>query len=607
MSTDYTSPAEEYISFEHNTEFSSEMKRILDERDQKELADRFYKRLEFGTGGLRGKIGAGYNRMNPLVVKRATLGLARYLSAHAPEPRSVAIAYDSRRYSRAFAESAAGVLAANGIVAYVFEDIRPTPELSFAVRRLGARAGIVITASHNPPEYNGYKVYWSDGGQIVPPHDDGIIREVERVDGDVEAMDIDEAKKLGLYQSLGGEMDSEFIEMVKRYLHRTDLVSSAGDDFSVVYTPLHGTGGTLLEPLFEDMGIPFHTVPEQREPDGEFPTVAYPNPEESAAMEMAVRLGETEHADLVMGTDPDADRLGIAVPSSEGFTLVTGNQLGALLCDYIFAGHEERGTMPDRPVLVKTIVTSELQRRIADSYGARTYDVLTGFKYIGERIRQFEQTGESYVFGGEESYGYLVETEVRDKDSISAAAVTAEMALYCRSKGLTVLDYLEDLYRRFGYFEEILVSRKFEGESGAETMNRIMDELREDPPARFGGLTVIEIRDYERGTSMKAAADTAGASGAAADTSGAVTGASGGENSGRFRAGQSGAIDLPRSNVIQFVLEGGIFTARPSGTEPKIKFYASCYGEPGENLHASKAKVAQRLEAIRRAINELAE
>ena len=558
--------AREYLALEEHPTFTDELERLIAAEDWPELNDRFYTELDFGTGGLRGVIGAGYNRMNPYMVKRATQGLATYIKKHAETPApSVVIAHDSRRYSDLFAETVALVCCANGIGAYLFPSLRPTPELSFLVRQLGATAGIVVTASHNPPQYNGYKVYWSDGAQVVPPHDQGIIEEVRAASGHIETAGRAEAEEAGLLRTLGPEIDDAYNAMIRGHVLRPELMAEAARQTKVVYTPLHGTGTVQVERILADIGVSCITVPEQREPDAEFPTVEFPNPEEASALEMALALAAKEKADLVLGTDPDADRLGIAVPGPDGFELVTGNQLGALMCDYMLATLAELGRMPADPVIIKTIVTTELQRRVASYHGADTVDVLTGFKYIGEKIRQFEQTGRTYVFGGEESYGFLVGTEVRDKDAVSAAALAVEMTVYDRARGKTVLDHLDDLYRRHGYFQESLVSKGFAGEAGRATMDGLMERLRGDLPKRFGGLEVVECRDYR-------------------DRS--VTTVDGRREE---------AIDLPRSNVVQYIMRGGTFTARPSGTEPKIKFYVSCWTEPGGNLQDDRATVSGRV------------
>lgn len=569
--------AKEYIAREKNEEFRSSVEKLLDKNDWEELSDRFYKDLSFGTGGIRGKIAGGYNRINPFIISRATQGLANYIGKTTDQDAaSVVIAYDSRRYSEVFAEQAALVLCANGIKVHLFTSLRTTPELSFAVRKLGATAGIVLTASHNPPEYNGYKVYWSDGGQIVPPHDTGIIEEVHNVTDEILLISRDEAVDAGLLRYIDQEIDGPYIEMVKNHALRPTLIKEQGKNLKVVFTPLHGTGAMPVERVLSDMGIDVIPVPEQREPNGEFPTVEYPNPEETSAMEMAIKLGEKVGADLVMGTDPDGDRLGIAVPDTDGFTLVNGNQLGVLLADYILSSLKESGSLPDNPVLVKTIVTTELQRLIAEHYGAKVYNTLTGFKYIAEKIRQFEKTGEQYVFGGEESYGYLVGTEVRDKDAVGAAAMTAEMALYTVSRNMSVLDHLASLYEKFGYFKEILVSKKLEGQEGSEKIGSIMSQLRESPLKELGGSNVVVIKDYKIGTTTY------------------------------ISTGESEPIDLPKSNVLQFGTEDDtLFSVRPSGTEPKIKFYASARSSPGTALGEAEKEVDRKLSRIEEQITEL--
>ncbi len=582
------SRAKNYLDLEQDERFRDEVKRLLDAGDLESLSDRFYTSLAFGTGGLRGMIGGGFNRMNPFVVRRATQGLANYVrvaagadaapagSAGAGTPKAV-IAYDSRRYSPLFAEEAALVLCANGIKTYLFSSLRPTPELSFAVRRLEATTGIVITASHNPPAYNGYKVYWSDGAQIIPPHDEAIIAEVQAVGSDIRSMGREEAVTKGLLVLIDQEIDDAFIAMVKSYVLRPQLVREHGSRLKVVYTPLHGAGRMPIERSLSELGIKVITVPEQAEPDGEFPTVKYPNPEEASALKLAIELGRKERADLVMASDPDSDRLGIAVPNGDDFVLVTGNQLGALLADYIFSSRKELGRLPPKPVFIKTIVTTNLQAKIAESYGAKVYDVLTGFKYIAEKIRLFEQTGEGYVFGGEESYGYLVETEVRDKDAVSAALATAEMTLFNVAQGRTLLDCLHALYERYGYFEERQISRAFAGESGHKEMEHLMDRLRKTPPHELGGATVLLVKDYERGTTLETKSRRS-----------------------------SKDLDLPPSNVLQFVLDDeSIVTARPSGTEPKIKFYASCCTRPGIAFADAKREVGARMVRLEEAIDRI--
>ena len=566
--------AEKYLALETNQHFIDDLKKIIDKENYKELNDRFYTELSFGTGGLRGVIGGGLNRMNPYIVKRTTQGLADYvLSAGVNDPSAV-IAYDSRNFSDLFAKEAALVFAANGIKASLFSSLRPTPELSYAVRELKATTGIVLTASHNPAEYNGYKVYWDDGGQIVAPHDKGIIEKVRSVGDDIKSISWEEASEKGLVRLIDSEIDDKFIKMVKSYSLRPELLKEKGSDVSIVYTPLHGTGTMLVERVLKESGINVITVPEQREPDGNFPTVDFPNPEESSALKMALDLAREKRADLLMGTDPDADRLGIAVPSGNEWVLISGNQLGALLADYIFMSLKEQGRLPEKPAFVKTIVTTCLQEKIAQSYGAASYDVLTGFKYIAEKIKHFETTGENYIFGGEESYGYLVETETRDKDAVSAAFLTAEMALYHVSEGRTVLDALNDLYKKHGYYEEFLISKYFKGQSGLEIMKGLMENLRGITPKTIGGIKVKTAKDYR----AKIEKDIA--------------------------SGSTEPIDLPSSNVLQWKLEdSSIVTARPSGTEPKIKFYCSCVEPVTSDVAAAKETVKTKIDAIKTNVN----
>jgi phosphoglucomutase len=575
-----TKKAQDYIRLEKDDFFRGQVEKLLAAQDWTELNDRFYTDLEFGTGGLRGVIGGGYNRMNLFTVSRATQGLANYIVKAVPSGASAAIAYDSRHYSDSFALAAALVLAANGIKAYLFTSLRPTPELSFAVRRLGATAGIVVTASHNPPEYNGYKVYWNDGAQVVAPHDTAIIKEVLAVGDAVKTMERGEAVAAGRLVMIDKEIDVPFIKMVEGCAIRPQLLKVGGKDVKVVYTPLHGTGAMPVDTALREMGVNITFVPEQKEPDGDFPTVSYPNPEEASAMKLALDLGEKIGADLVLGTDPDGDRLGIAAPDNGKFTLITGNRLGALLADYIFSARKEMGTLPKKPAFVKTIVTTELQRLIAEDYGAACFDVLTGFKFIGEKIREFEAGSEgfSYVVGGEESYGHLVNTEVRDKDAVSAATMTVEMALYHKSHGRTLLDQLRAIWKKYGYFQEALISKMFKGESGLNTMKALMDNLRNSPPSTFAGKKVTAVKDYKTGMTINPA-----------------TGSS------------EKNINLPSSNVLQFILEdSSIVTVRPSGTEPKVKFYVSCRSARGVELDEAMKTVGEKIKAVTAELNQIA-
>ncbi|MFP4162591.1 MAG: phospho-sugar mutase [Chitinispirillaceae bacterium] len=573
--------AREYIRLEQDAHFRGQVEKLVQKEDWAELNDRFFTDLAFGTGGLRGVIGGGYNRMNPFTVRRATQGLANYMKKAVPaEDASAVIAYDSRNFSDLFAMQAALVLCANGIKTYLFTSLRPTPELSFAVRQLKTTAGIVVTASHNPPEYNGYKVYWDDGAQVVAPHDRLIIEEVRAVSNEISVMEQKSALDQGKLVMIDKEVDEPFIQMVKDQAIRPELIKEKGRDLKVVFTPLHGTGTVPVESALEDMGIEVIFVEEQKEPDGNFPTVDYPNPEEASAMKLSLDLAKKVGADLVMGTDPDADRLGIAAPDENGeYVLITGNQLGVLLADYIFSSRKEMGTLPENPAFIKTIVTTDLQCIIAQQYGAQVYNTLTGFKYIGEKIREFEsqENGPAYVFGGEESYGYLVNTEARDKDAVSAATMTAEMALYHRTQGRSLLDQLNEIWKQHGYFQEMLLSKTFKGESGLKTMNELMEKLRKTPPAVFAGQKVLKVKDFREGTTF--------------DPTAGIT---------------EKNIELPSSNVLQFILDDeSVVTARPSGTEPKIKFYASCRSEKGRKLDEAKAEVSRKIETITAEINSI--
>lgn len=571
--------AKDYISKEKDSSFRAEVEALLKTEDLKELEDRFYRDLEFGTGGLRGVIGGGYNRMNAYVVKRATQGLATYLrktldsKIRSGKTLSAVIAYDSRRYSDVFAEAAALVFAANGIKTYLFTSLRPTPELSFAVRRLGCDTGIVVTASHNPPKYNGYKAYWNDGAQVIEPHDVGIIAEVNSVQ-EIKSMDRSEAIGQGLLVLIDKEIDEPYAAMVSSRLFRPNLIREKAKEVKIVYTPLHGTGARHVEGVLGDLGLSVITVPEQREPNGDFPTVAFPNPEEAAALKMALDLGRKVGADVVMATDPDADRLGIAVPSAQGdFTLVTGNQLGSLLADYIFLSLKELRRLPPKPAMINSIVTTGMHKRIAAHYGAECFECLTGFKWIADIWRRCETDGKGYtvVFGTEESYGYLVEDEVRDKDGVSAAALTAEMTLYWRSLGKSLLDRLDDLYALHGYWQEIGISKYFQGPQGGAVMKGIMDEYRKNPPSTLGGIPVEKVRDVLESVWKYP-----------------------GDPTKRDR------VDLAKSDVLQFFLaDGTVVSARPSGTEPKIKFYATCRTDVGPGgIPAAKAAAATKLSAI---------
>ncbi|MFZ3109424.1 MAG: phospho-sugar mutase, partial [Rectinemataceae bacterium] len=488
-----------------------------------------------------------------------------------PEKRlSACIAYDSRRRSADFALATALVFAANDIKAYLFPSLRPTPELSFAIRTLGADTGVVITASHNPPQYNGYKAYWNDGSQVVPPHDVGIIDKVQAVK-EVKMMDKILALEKGLLVIMDPAVDDAYVAMVKSKLLRPDLIRKEAGSVKVVYTPLHGTGAMLFERIMGELGLSVLTVPEQRQPNGEFPTVSFPNPEEPAALKLAIELGMREKADVVMATDPDADRLGIAVPDRSGnFVLVTGNQLGSLHLDYLLGSLKELGRMPPRPACIKSIVTTDFQTAIAAKYGVECRDCLTGFKWIAEMMRRFEDEGLDFIYGSEESYGHLIETEVRDKDGISAAALTAEMTLYWRSKGKGLLDRLDELYAEFGYYEEKGISKYFQGPSGMQIMTGIMDNYRHNQPIALGGIPVVSIRDIKTGKEWD-------------------TGSRG-----------TREVNLPESDVLLWRLrDGTLVVVRPSGTEPKIKYYVLCRTDTASiGLAAARLQTRDKIAAI---------
>jgi len=569
------SKANAYVQAETHDFFRGEVEALIKNDDIAELTERFYQNLAFGTGGLRGIIGGGYNRLNSYTIRKATQGLADYLNSQDIENPSVAIGYDSRNFSDVFAEEAAKVLAANGITAHLFDSLRPVPVLSFAVRELGTTAGIVVTASHNPTKYNGYKVYWNDGCQVTPPHDTSIVDCANAVT-EIKSIDKDEALKAGSIVIIDESVDTKYTNMVKDLSLRPELIKEQGSDIKVVYTPLHGSGKVPVSRALSEMGIDVIWVEEQKEPNGDFPTVAKPNPEESEALSMAITLAEKEKADLILATDPDADRLGIAVPDKDGkYVLITGNQLGALLSDYIFSSKKATGTMPANPAFIKTIVTTGLQKKIAESYGATSFDVLTGFKFIGEKIREFEAEGSyDYLFGGEESYGYLIGTSVRDKDAVSAATMTAELTLYHRSQGSSLLNHLEKIWEKYGYFQEALINLEFEGQSGAQKIGEIMSALRADIPQEIAGIKVASVKDFQSSETTTLA-----------DNSTAV-------------------IDLPKSNVLQFILaDETVVTARPSGTEPKIKFYVSASQEGA--LSETRPAVAAKVEAIEKSIREI--
>ena len=544
-------------------ETKAELRAIADNED--EIKERFYMDLEFGTAGLRGIIGAGINRMNVYVVRRATQGLANYIIKQGAQSKGVAIAYDSRRMSPEFADEAALTLAANGIKAYVFESLRPTPELSFAVRELGCTAGINVTASHNPPEYNGYKVYWEDGAQITPPHDSGIMAEVKAVTdfANVYTMDKAEAVQKGLYQVIGKDVDDLYMAQLKKQVKNPDLIKEYADQIKIVYTPLHGTGNLPARRILAELGFTqVHVVPEQELPDGNFPTVSYPNPEADEAFELGLKLARELDADLVLATDPDADRLGCRVKDSNGqYHTLTGNMSGCLLAEYTISQIAEKQGLPADGVLIKTIVTTNMARAIAKGYGIDLVECLTGFKYIGQQILKFEKTGKgTYLFGFEESYGCLIGTYARDKDAIVAVMALCEAAAYYKSKGMNLWDAMLAMYEKYGYYKDDIKSISLSGIEGQEKIQNIMETLRQNPPAEIGGYKVLSVRDYKKDTIV----DTA--------------------------TGEVRPTGLPASNVLYYDMEDDAWICvRPSGTEPKVKFY---YGIKGSSLEDADKKSA---------------
>ena len=557
ISMDYKEVYEQWLSNPYFDEATKEELKNIAE-DDSEIKERFYMDLEFGTAGLRGIIGAGTNRMNIYVVRRATQGLANYIAKVDKKSQGVAIAYDSRHMSPEFAEEAALCLAANGIKAYIFESLRPTPELSFAVRHLGCVAGINVTASHNPPEYNGYKVYWEDGAQITPPHDSGIMGEVKSISdwNTVKTIDKAEAEKAGLFQVIGKEVDDAYMAELKKQVLHMDAIKAEGKNLKVVYTPLHGTGNIPARRILKELGFEnVYVVKEQELPDGDFPTVSYPNPEAAEAFELGLKLAKEVDADLVLATDPDADRLGVRVKDKNGeYHDLTGNMSGCLLANYEISQKKAiNGSLPEDGALIKTIVTTNLADAIAKGYGVKLIEVLTGFKFIGQQILGFEQSGKgSYLFGFEESYGCLIGTYARDKDAIVATMALCEAAAYYKTQGKTLWDAMIEMYEQFGYYKDAIQSVTMKGIEGLQKIQEIMNSLRQNPPAEFAGHKVVAVRDYKADTITDVA-------------TGAVK-----------------PTGLPNSNVLYYELTDDAWVCvRPSGTEPKVKFY---YGVKGTSL-----------------------
>ena len=540
--------------------------------NEKEIEERFYKELEFGTGGLRGIIGAGTNRMNMYTVRKATQGLANYIIKQGGQKKGVAIAFDSRNQSPEFADETARCLAANGIKAYVFESLRPTPELSFALRTLGCISGIVITASHNPPEYNGYKAYWEDGAQVTPPHDVNIIKEVQSITdyNDVKTMSKEDAMAAGLYEIIGKEIDDQYMVELKKQIIHPEIIAEMAGDLKIVYTPLCGTGNVPVRRVLSELGFQHvYVVPEQENPDPKFTTLDYPNPEDPKAFTYALRLAKEKDADIVLATDPDADRLGVYAKDTKTGEYVgfTGNMSGMLIEEYILRERKATGTMPENPALVTTIVTTNMSKAIAEDYGLRFIEVLTGFKYIGEQIKIFEQTGcNNYVFGLEESYGCLAGTHARDKDAIVAVMCLCEVAAWCKKHNMTLWDQMLNLYEKYGYYKESQYAITMKGIDGSKEIAALMEKLRSNPPREFGDLKVKEFRDYKTGKTLN------------------------------LETGETGETGLPESNVLYFDLTNDSWCcARPSGTEPKIKFYMGVKGTSLEDAAARNEKLTEDL------------
>lgn len=565
---------EKYEEWCNNPIFDEETKAELEKMkdNEAEKEDSFYKDLEFGTAGLRGVVGIGTNRMNKYTVGKASQGLAKYIVKMGGQERGVAIAYDSRHMSTEFSELAALILNANGIKTYIFESLRPTPELSFAVRKLGCISGIVVTASHNPPKYNGYKVYWEDGAQISEPIDGEIIAEVNSTDfADIKTISKEEAIEKGLYNVIGPDFDDLYINELKKNTLNPEAIKEAADSLKIVYTPLHGTGGRLAKKLFNELGYKnVHIVKEQEEPNGDFPTVSYPNPEDPKAFEYALKLAKEVDADIVLANDPDADRIGLQVkdPKTGEYIVFNGNMIGLTIAEYLISQKREKGIMPENPALIKTIVSSNMTDRICEYYGVELFLALTGFKNIAARIRQFEKTNSNNcIMGFEESYGCLIGTHARDKDGIIAVMMLCEIAAYYKLQGLTLWDAIEQMYERYGYYREGQIPVTLEGADGAAKIQEMMKIMRNNPPETIGKYKVLKIMDCSVGTEKD------------------------------ILTGEEVKIDLPKSNVLRYSLENDCWCAvRPSGTEPKIKFYM---GVRGDSLEGAEKDLADLTEAMR--------
>ena len=566
---------EKYEEWCNNPIFDEETKKELlaMKNDDTEKKDSFYKDLEFGTAGLRGIVGVGTNRMNKYTVGKATQGLAQYIVKKGKQDRGVAIAYDSRHMSTEFSKQAALILNANGVKTYIFESLRPTPELSFAVRKLGCISGIVVTASHNPPKYNGYKVYWEDGSQITEPIDNEIIAEVNSINdfSKIKTITKEEAIEKGLYNIISLELDDMYLDELQKNTLNPEDIKKATDDLKIVYTPLHGTGGKLVKKLLERQGYKnVYIVKEQEEPNGDFPTVSYPNPEDPKAFEYAIKLAKEVGADIVLANDPDADRIGLQVKDSKTgeYVVFNGNMIGLTIAEYLISQKKEKGMLPKNPALIKTIVSSNMTDRICEYYGVELFLALTGFKNIAARIRQFEASNSNtYIMGYEESYGCLIGTHARDKDGLIAVMMLCEIAAYYKNRGLTLWDVIQKMYEKYGYYKEDQISVVLEGADGAVKIQEMMKNMRNNPPEKLGKYKVLKIMDCSSGIEKD------------------------------IMTGEETKIDLPKSNVLRYTLENDCWCAvRPSGTEPKIKFYM---GVRGDSLEGAEKDLKDLIEAMR--------
>ena len=566
---------EKYEEWCNNPIFDEETKKELlaMKNDETEKKDSFYKDLEFGTAGLRGIVGVGTNRMNKYTVGKATQGLAQYIVKKGKQDRGVAIAYDSRHMSTEFSKQAALILNANGVKTYIFESLRPTPELSFAVRKLGCISGIVVTASHNPPKYNGYKVYWEDGSQITEPIDNEIIAEVNSINdfSKIKTITKEEAIEKGLYNIISLELDDMYLDELQKNTLNPEDIKKAADDLKIVYTPLHGTGGKLVKKLLERQGYKnVYIVKEQEEPNGDFPTVSYPNPEDPKAFEYAIKLAKEVGADIVLANDPDADRIGLQVKDSKTgeYVVFNGNMIGLTIAEYLISQKKEKGMLPKNPALIKTIVSSNMTDRICEYYGVELFLALTGFKNIAARIRQFEASNSNtYIMGYEESYGCLIGTHARDKDGLIAVMMLCEIAAYYKNRGLTLWDVIQKMYEKYGYYKEDQISVVLEGADGAVKIQEMMKNMRNNPPEELGKYKVLKIMDCSSGIEKD------------------------------IMTGEETKIDLPKSNVLRYTLENDCWCAvRPSGTEPKIKFYM---GVRGDSLEGAEKDLKDLIEAMR--------